>query len=75
MSYRDSHGSQIPLCFLLFPSPPPCTDVGYHAGLVVVGGVLLCLPSFAVDIFFFFYRFGFGILVTLSVFMEIFREI
>lgn len=27
-----------------------CTDVEYHAGLIVICGVFLCLPSFEVDI-------------------------
>ena len=51
-AHRDSCGSQIPLCSLLFPSPLSCTDVGCHAGLIVVGVVFLCLPSFVVDILF-----------------------
>ena len=56
-----------------------CTDVEYHAGLIVIRGVFLCLPSFEVDIFslslFFFGGGGCFCSPGLSVFMEIFEEI
>lgn len=49
-----------------------CTDVEYHAGLIVIRVVFLCLPSFEVDIlsldlFFFFFSFFSGFVFALLV--------
>lgn len=75
---RDARGSQVPLCFMPFPS---CTDVEYHAGLIVIRVVFLCLPSFEVDIlsldlFFFSFFSGFVFALLVSLFLwKIFEEI
>lgn len=57
--------------FAPFPSPPVCTDAGYHAGLLNVGVVCWCLPSFVVDTFLWFH---FAILVPLVFYKDIWED-